>query len=186
MARHVRDALGLDRVVLMPAHTAPHKTAEPDPGPEHRLAMCRLAVAGEDGLGACALEVERGGASFTVDTLRAIHASHPDAELTFIVGADTASTLPSWREADALIELARIAVVARSGSAAEDVRERLGAMVNGGAGRIRFLRMPAVDVSSSLARERAAAGEPLADIVGEGVARYIVEHRLYGAGGERG
>jgi nicotinate-nucleotide adenylyltransferase len=180
-ARHARSALGLDGVVLMPANTAPHKAGEPDPGPEHRLAMCRLAVEGEEGLSACTIEVQRGGASYTVDSLRAIHAGHPHAELTFIVGADTAGTMTSWREPDGVLELAELAVVTRSGSAEQEVRERLGELLSSHPGRVRFLTMPAVEVSSSMARQRAAAGEPLEELVGARVARYITEHGLYGA-----
>jgi len=199
-AQHARERLGLERVVLMPANTSPGKQGELDPGPEHRLQMCRLAVTGQDGVGVCALEIERGGTSYTVDTLRAIHASHPNAELTLIVGADTASTLPTWREPQTLLELADIAVVARSGSAEREVRERLRALLErsqrrseqraGGEsgtdtaaqrGRIRFLQMLTVDVSSSLARETAAGDGPLAELVGPAVAGYIREHGLYGA-----
>src|SRR5437660_315879 len=106
LASHALDALALRRVVLMPAHTSPYKPSAPDPGPEHRLRMCRLLVGGAPGVSVCALEIERGGTSYTVDTLTAIHASHPDAELTFIVGADTASTLPAWREPARLLRLA--------------------------------------------------------------------------------
>jgi nicotinate-nucleotide adenylyltransferase len=184
-ARLAREALGLDTVALMPAYAAPHKAGEPDPGAQHRLAMCRLAVQGEDGLSACGAEVERGGASYTVDTLRAMHARHPHTELTFIAGADTARTLPSWREPDALLDMASVAVVTRAGAAESDVRARLDGLAAERRGRVRFLTMPAVEVSSSLVRERAAAGDPLQELVGAAVARYIAEHALYGAGGGR-
>ena len=180
-ARRALEQLGLERVVLMPAHTAPHKRDEPDPGAEHRLAMCRLAVAGRDGLEVCGMELERGGASYTVDTLRDIHASHPNAELTLIVGADTAATLPTWREPGALLELADLAVVTRSGSAERDVRERLAPLLDAAQARVRFLEMPAVDVSSSEVRSRAARGGSLEELVGRDVADYIHEHELYGA-----
>jgi nicotinate-nucleotide adenylyltransferase len=178
-ARHARERLGLERVLLMPAHTAPHKRHEPDPGAAHRLAMCRLAAADTEGVGVCALELERGGASYTVDTLRAIHASHPNAELTLIVGADTASTLPGWREPAALLELADLAVVARGGADELAVRDDLDALLGGEPQRVRFLQMPPVEISSSLARETAARGGPLAELVGPAVADYIREHGLY-------
>ena len=97
----------------MPAYSAPHKADEEDPGPQRRLAMCQLAVGGEPGLEVCALEIERGGPSYTVDSLRAIDESHPDSELTFIVGADMALTLPTWRDPHALVGLARLAVAER-------------------------------------------------------------------------
>ncbi len=165
----------------MPAHIAPHKGDAEDPGAEHRLCMCRLVLAGEAGLGTCALEIERGGTSYTVDTLRAIHASHPHAELTFIVGADTASTLPAWREPRELLGLAGLAVAARSGSARHAVLDAI-AHVPGppiAPAAVRFLEMPVIDISSSMVRTRARAGQPLEDLVGEAVAGYISEHGLY-------
>jgi nicotinate-nucleotide adenylyltransferase len=172
---------------MMPARIPPHKQAEQDPGPEHRLAMCRLCIAGADGLSVCALEIERGGTSFTVDTLQAIHSSHPNAQLTFILGADTASTLPAWREPARVLELADLAVAARTGSDREDVLETVEGLLAAGrpgsgdrrSSAVRFLHMPTVEVSSSIARERAAAGVPIEDLVGAAVAGYIREHGLY-------
>jgi nicotinate-nucleotide adenylyltransferase len=196
VARHARQELGLERVLLVPTHTTPHKASvddvedRRDPGPEHRLRMCRLAVHGIDGVSVCAVEVERGGLSYTVDTLRALHASHPHAELTFIVGADTAGTLGSWREPAQLLELAQLAVATRAGAARRRVLEALGAIelaggaagdVRTGADRVRFLEMPPIDVSSSLVRRRVADGDAVDDLVGPAVAGYIAEHRLYRA-----
>jgi nicotinate-nucleotide adenylyltransferase len=168
----------------MPAHTSPHKAAAPDPGPEHRLRMCELLVRHIPGISACALELERGGTSFTVDTLSAIHASHPDAELTFIVGADTASTLPAWREPARLLELADLAVAARAGTSRQDVLRTLASVSPGLADEpataaVRFLELPVIEISSSAARQRAAMGEPIEDLVGADVASYVAEQRLY-------
>jgi nicotinate-nucleotide adenylyltransferase len=182
--------------VLVPARIPPHKTAELDPGALERLAMCRLAVDGEPGLSACSLEIDRPGPSFTVDTLKAIHAIEPDAELTFIVGADIARTLASWREPAEVLELARLAVAERSGASREQVLSTVAevARSGGAAGRsarhgaqVVFIEMPPVEVSSSMVRERAALGEPLEPLVGAAVARHIYARGLYraGAGGER-
>jgi nicotinate-nucleotide adenylyltransferase len=180
IAGHAREQLGLEWVVLMPAGSPPHKRLDEEPGPERRLAMCRLLVRGADRLSVCALEVERDGPSYTVDTLRELHARHPDTELTLIVGADVARTLPSWREPRALLDLAGLAVAERPGS---DRGEVLGALSSlGGAERARFLQAPLIDVSSSRVRERAAAGEPIERLVGADVAEYVAEHALYGAG----
>jgi nicotinate-nucleotide adenylyltransferase len=167
----------LERVVLMPANSAPHKADDGDPGQERRLEMCRLAVGEEPGLQVCGLEIERGGRSYTVDTLRAIHESHPDTELTFIVGADMALTLPTWREPRALLELASLAVAEREDGRREEV---LAALVPLRA-RMTFLEMGMVEISSSLVRERVAAGEPVEELVGPAVAAYIAEHGLYRA-----
>jgi nicotinate-nucleotide adenylyltransferase len=184
LAASAREGLGLEEVWLVPARTSPFKLGEEDPGPEHRLAMCRLAVASAPGLSVCALELERSGPSYTVDTLQAIHASHPHSELTFIVGADTAATMPSWEEPVELLELAGLAVAARTGASRREVRATLEALVPAaqkGPPRLdlRFLDMEKVEISSSMARERAARGEPIEDLVGVPVARYVAEQDLY-------
>lgn len=183
LARSAQDELALDRVVLMPAHGAPHKPDELDPGAEHRLAMCRLLVADADGPAVCALEVERGGVSYTVDSLRALRATHPDAELTFIVGADVASAIASWREPQAVLELAQLAVAARAGSARRRVLAAVDALDEHA--EVRFLEMARIDISSSMVRRRAVWGEPIEQLVGPAVAGYVAEHGLYRAGKEQ-
>jgi nicotinate-nucleotide adenylyltransferase len=180
LARHARDELGLERVALMPVY-APHKASSNDPGPEHRLAMCRLATEDQPGISACSLEVRRGGPSFTADTLAEIHASHPQAELTFIVGADTARTLPSWHEPARVIRLARLAIAEREGAEYEQVLSAL-ASIEGGAERLaspHFLAMSPIEASSSMIRARVAEGAGIEDLVGRAVAGHIAEHRLY-------
>jgi nicotinate-nucleotide adenylyltransferase len=177
LARHAKSELDLELVVLMAAHSTSHKRVEDDPGPIERLRMCRLAVGDEAGLAVCGLEVERGGPSYTVDTLRAIHASHAEVELTFIVGADMARTMPRWREPQALLELASLAVAEREDGRREDVLAALAPLQ----ARMTFLEMGMVEISSSLVRERVAAGEPVGELVGPAVAAYIAEHGLYRA-----
>jgi nicotinate-nucleotide adenylyltransferase len=166
--------------LLMPAHSAPHKGEEEDPGPQRRMEMCRLAVEDdkEPGLEACGLEVERGGPSYTVDTLRAIRQSDPEAELTFIVGADMARTLPAWREPRALVELAGLAVAEREDAGREDVLRALAPL----SADVAFLKMPLVEISSSIVRERVKVGEPIDGLVAPAVAEYIAAHGLYRAG----
>jgi nicotinate-nucleotide adenylyltransferase len=188
LARHARDELGLERVVLMPLHASAHKAAERDPGPVHRLAMCRLAAAEEPGVSACALEIERGGVSYTADTLKEIHARHPEADLTFIVGADTARTLPAWHEPRTVLELARLAVASRPGSEREQVLSALEEVLGGEratrdptGSRVVFLSMPPIEASSSQARARLAAGQSAEDLLGKPVSDYISKHGLYAA-----
>ena len=181
LAARAHIQLGLDRVLLMPANIAPNKPAsQGDPGAERRLRMCELAVADMSGVQSCALEIERGGVSYTVDTLQEIHDEHPDAELTLILGADTARTLPSWREPQRLLALARVAVAERDGLGVSSVRDALGDLA--GAAEIEALSMDRIDVSSSQVRELVADGLPVGELVGSEVARYLAAHHLYTGG----
>jgi nicotinate-nucleotide adenylyltransferase len=183
-AQWALEGLRLDRVLLLPVNTPPHKEIREEPGAEHRVELCRRAVAGAEGLEVSALEVERPGPSFTIDTLRALHErADPGDELTFIVGADQACGLPRWREPEGILELAELGVADRAGMREADVVERL-AGLPGAAERLRFFPMPRVDVSSSLIRRRAAEGRSLRWLVPDAVASYIAEHGLYGAGRE--
>jgi nicotinate-nucleotide adenylyltransferase len=178
LARHALEALALARVVLLPANRSPFKPTAPDPGPQHRLHMCELLIGDTAGISACALEIERGGASYTVDTLTAINASHPDAELTFIVGADTASTIPSWREPSRILDSARLAIAPRADTVNDEVARRL-ETVDSPHRNVVFLEIQRFDASSSEARRRAAAGESIVELVGREVADYIASQGLY-------
>jgi nicotinate-nucleotide adenylyltransferase len=119
--------------------------------------------------------------------LQAIRSSHPDAGLTFIAGADTAGTLPEWREPGRLLELADLAVAAREGSDRQVVLETVAPLIAAGESgtrgrspaRVRFLDMPVIEASSSTVRERVERGQPIEDLVGGAVASYIAENGLY-------
>lgn len=170
--------LDLDRVLLVPVAVPPHKQASGDPGPVERLELCRLAVAGDDRLEVCDLEIARGGASYTVDTLRELHARAPQDELTFIVGGDIAFGLPGWREPEAVLELATIAIAERSGAVRGDIAARL-QEVFGSRAAPRFFDMPRIDISSSDLRRRIAEGRPIRYLVADAVADRIVAGGLY-------
>jgi nicotinate-nucleotide adenylyltransferase len=179
-AQEARAQLELDRVLLMPVHTPPHKAARDDPGPDVRLALCQAALAGDDELEASALEIERGGPSYTVDTLRALHGSREGDDLTFIVGGDMASSLPSWREPEAVLELARVAVAEREEHRRQEIAERLGAL-RGADERVVFFTMPRLDISSSDIRRRIAQRRPIRWLVPGEVCDEIERRGLYGA-----
>jgi nicotinate-nucleotide adenylyltransferase len=179
-AQEARFQLGLDRVLLMPVAVPPHKEAAADPGAQERLAMCRLAAEEEDWLEVSDLEVARGGPSFTVDTLRALHATTPGDDLTFIVGGDMAHSLPSWREPEELLRLATLAVAEREGLGRADIERRLQSL--GAAGRVQFFDMPRLDISSSDVRARVAAGAPIRHLVPDVIAEHIARRGLYAAG----
>ena len=169
--------LGLAEVILVPTGTAPHKRIADDPGRELRLAMTRLAAADDARFSVSTLEVEREGPSYTYETLQLLAEERPDTELVFVMGADAAVGLESWREPRRVTELARIAVAQRAGIAEADVAAVMRSL--GAEGRATMLAMPQFGVSSSAVRERAAAGRPLRYLTPESVARFIEEKGLY-------
>jgi nicotinate-nucleotide adenylyltransferase len=178
-ASEARAQLELDQVWLMPAGVPPHKPTAEEPGIEHRLAMCRLAAgAHSEWLEVSALEAERNGPSYTVDTLRELHAMSPATELTFIVGGDMAWSLPTWREPEAILELARIAVAERVGARREEVREQLAELAGAGE-RVVYIDVPRIDISSAALRQRVRAGRPITYLVPDAVSNYIEERSLY-------
>ena len=177
MAQEAFDQLDLERVALLPVAVPPHKEAREDPGPAVRVELCRLAVAGDERLAVSTLEIERGGASFTVDTLRELHDVEPEHDLTFIVGGDMAQSLPAWREPESILRLARLAVAEREGVRREDIARRLEPLHDGD--RVVFFDMPRIDVSSSTIRCRVAEGRPIRYLVPDAVAAAIAEQGLY-------
>jgi nicotinate-nucleotide adenylyltransferase len=169
--------LGLSEVVLVPTGDAPHKRIVDDPGRELRLAMTRLAAADDSRFSVSVLEVERDGPSYTYETLELLAEERGDSQLVFVMGADAAVGLESWRNPQRVVELARLAVARRAGVSDSDVAAVMRSL--GAAGRATMLEMPEFGVSSSIVRERAAAGRPLRYLVPEPVARFIEEKGVY-------
>ena len=161
------DALRLDRLVLVPAATQPLKQGQAGATPQQRLAMVRLLAQSDPRLEVDPVEIERGGLSYTVDTLAAFAARHPGAELVFLVGADVLESFAQWREPGRIRELATVAVMQRGGEPA--VLEQ--GMIAVDTRRI--------DVSSSEIRTRVRAGLPVRGFVTDAVADFIIAERLY-------
>jgi nicotinate-nucleotide adenylyltransferase len=164
--------------VFVPTRVPPHKEAVDDPGPEVRLAMCEAAVGRDERFGVSRIELDRPGPSYTVDTLRSIHATSPGDELTFIVGGDMAASLPRWREPEALLDLAVLGVAERAEIRRDEIMRALGGL-RGAAERVRFFSMPRLDVSSTDIRDRVRAGRPIRYLVPDDVARLIGAQGLY-------
>lgn len=169
--------LGLDEVVLVPTGHAPHKRIADDPGRGARMEMTRLAAADDERFSVSALEVEREGPSYTYETLEALAEERGDTELVFVMGADAAVGLESWRAPERVVELAGLAVARRAGVSDADVAEAMRSL--GCEGRVTMLEMPQFGVSSSAVRERARQGRPLRYLVPEPVARFIEEKEVY-------
>lgn len=170
--------LDLDELVLVPTGDAPHKRIEPEPGPAVRLELAEAAVAGVDGMRVSDVEVARDGPSYAYRTLELLADELPGSDFTFVMGADVAVGLASWRHPQRVLELARIAVATRPGASREAVEEVLGEL--GGGSDAEFVAMPEIGVSSTLIRERVALGRPIRWLVPEAVAERISERGLYG------
>jgi nicotinate-nucleotide adenylyltransferase len=169
--------LELERVILIPAREPPHKPVEDEPGAEHRLELCRLAVDGDPRFDVSEIELNRDGPSYTVDTLSLLHSSAPDTDLYLILGGDIAAGLPDWHEPERVMSLSTLAVAKRRGTPKEQVEQSL-ARLRGGR-RTRFFRMPRIGVSSTFIRERVRTGQPIRYLVPDPVAAYIAEEGLY-------
>jgi nicotinate-nucleotide adenylyltransferase len=169
--------LGLDEVILVPTGQAPHKRIVDDPGPEVRMEMTRLAAADDERFSVSALEVEREGPSYTYETLEGLAEERVDRELVFVMGADAAVGLESWRNPERVVELASLAVARRAGVSDADVAAVTRSL--GCEGRATMLEMPQFGVSSSVVRERAKQGRPLRYLVPDAVASFIEERGIY-------
>jgi nicotinate-nucleotide adenylyltransferase len=163
------ECLTLDRLVLVPAALQPLKAASAAAPAADRLAMTRLLVADDARFDVDAMEIERAGLSFSVDTLDAFAKRFPDAHRYFLVGQDVLRTFDRWRQPDRVRELATLAVMTR-----ED--ENPPVELPAGAVTVATRR---IDVSSTEIRARVRDGRSLRGFVPEPVAEYIAAHRLY-------
>ena len=177
LAQEAAWQLGLEEVVLVPTGQAPHKRIADDPGREARMEMTRRATADDDRFSVSALEVEREGPSYTYETLEALAEERGDRELVFVMGADAAVGLESWRNPERVVELAGLAVARRAGVSDADGAESMRSL--GCEGRATMLEMPQFGVSSSAVRERAKQGRPLRYLVPDAVADFIAERGIY-------
>lgn len=182
LATMAGDAIGLDRVLFMPAAQPPHKRINGMTSATDRLIMTRLAIAGDDAFELTSIEMERPGPSFTIDSVDELQRAYgTDAELFLIMAADSLAQIDTWREPDALLERIEWVVGPRPGVALPDrsaLEDRFGARTS----RIHLLNGPSLDVSSTQIRERVAAGHAIRYLVPRGVEELITERGLYRRG----
>ena len=170
-----RVQLGLDRVCFMPAGDPWRKAGRDVSSATHRLAMTNLAIAGNRHFDLDEREVERIGPTYTVDTLRALHAQGLD-DIVLILGSDALADMPAWREPDVITVLARLAVAPKGA----DQSEQAWLAAQAGLREPPIpVDMPPLPVSSTLVRERVRARLPIRYLVPEAVEEYIRLHGLY-------
>lgn len=182
IAEDVREILGLERLLFIPAAVPPHKGAYASVG--DRVAMVVLAVAGNDRFQVSRIEVDRPGPSYTADTVEQLaameRAAGREPDLTFVLSAETFRELPTWHEPERLFAAARVAVVPREGYPAPD-RGWLAERFPGCESRVDVVDGPRLGISSTGIRAMVAAGRSIRYLVPAEVARYIADHRLYTA-----
>ncbi len=175
VAGDVAEALGLERMIWVPAGRPPHKDAAGVTDGALRLDMTRAAVGDDPRFEVSGMEVGRPGPSYTVDTLRALRGQNPRAQLHLVLGVDQFRALDGWREPEEIGRLATIAVMDRDGTMSEAAEPSV---------RVRWARVPVtrIDISSTDVRRRVADGASVRHLVPEGVRRIIEDRRLYSRG----
>ena len=175
------EQLSLDTVWFIPAATAPHKSDAVGASAEQRREMVELAIAGHPAFECSSMEIERGGLSYTVDTLSEIASEHPQATLYLLMGVDSLLDLPGWREPERICELAVPVVAARPGQPPVDfqILEPLTSAERLDQVRQAVVTMPQLDLSSRDLRERAAGQQSLRFRTPRAVEQYIASHKLY-------
>ncbi len=181
LAESAREQCPLDAVRFLPAADPPHKQGQLQASAEDRAMMLELAIAGYEPFSVCRYEIDRGGVSYTVETLTRLRAVEPDAELFFLLGADMLHDLPHWRQAARICELSVPVAVRRAGVGEPD----FGCLAEiASAERIGYFRrhqveMPAVDLASTDLRRRVAQGRSIRYRTPRAVEEYIRSHGLY-------
>jgi nicotinate-nucleotide adenylyltransferase len=170
------DCADLDRVIFVPAAQPPHRPPAVAPT-QDRLEMCKLATSDDARFAVSDVEVKRAGPSYTAETLDELHSLHPDAELFLILGWDAASLFHTWHRPERVRELASIVIVGRPGSTAPQAADLQAAGLDGDGVVLCLGQTPAI--SASEVRRAVAAGESIARMVPEAIARYIETHHLY-------
>jgi nicotinate-nucleotide adenylyltransferase len=177
IARACQRQAELDEVWFMPTAIQPLKRHGPQATNAHRVEMLRLAIDGEPSWQVCTIEIDRGGLSYTVDTLRQIHEELPGTDLFFLIGTDALQDVAKWKEPREIFRMAAPLVVCRAAQALPNV-DQLKSLCTESV-QPQSIEMPASDVSSSEIRRRVAAGEPIDDLVPDAVATFIAQHKLY-------
>jgi nicotinate-nucleotide adenylyltransferase len=179
IAQDALEAARLSSVRFIPSATPPHKQVHRLAPAAQRLAMLKLALRGNDRFAVDDREIRRGGKSYSVDTILELKREEPQADFSFIIGADSLEQLHTWREIDTLVGLCSFIAVTRpgfdgAGAAGANLSPASRAML-----RLRFLQGHASDIASRDIRARVARGQSVRYLVPDAVFRYIQRHRLY-------
>ena len=181
VAENCREQQKLDQVWFIPAAASPHKRQRAPAEARHRIEMLHLAVGGHEPFQVSTIEIDRGGISYTVETLEQLHADDPAREMYLLLGADALVDLPTWKDPGRICELALPLVVCRAYAPEPDFavlvefmsRERIAAA------QAAQVKMPPIGIASSDIRRRIAAGKSIRFRTPRAVEKYIETHGLY-------
>ena len=176
-ASEVADRFDLDVVVFVPTGQPWQKKGKRVSPAEDRYLMTVIATAANPSFRVSRVDIDRGGNTYTVDTLTDMRKIYPDAELFFITGADALNKILTWRDWESMFDLANFVGVTRPGYELSELDSPLAREVD--AGRLSLVEIPAMAISSTDCRERAMSGRPVWYLVPDGVVQYIAKHRMY-------
>jgi nicotinate-nucleotide adenylyltransferase len=175
-ASEVQAWFDLDEVVFVPTGEPWQKSGREVSAPEDRYLMTVIATASNPRFSVSRVDIDRGGPTYTIDTLRDLGASRPDTDLFFITGADALAQILTWRDADGVFELAHFVGCTRPGTTIDEATvDRLPG------GKVTLIEVPALAISSTECRARASKGDPVWYLVPDGVVQYIAKRGLYPA-----
>ncbi|MGB9877602.1 MAG: nicotinate-nucleotide adenylyltransferase [bacterium] len=178
-AEEARAVFRLDKVIFVPNYQPPHKPGVPVTNPEHRYAMVLLSIYTNPYFEVSRIEIERGGPSYAIDTVKEFRKLYPEAEIYFITGADAIAEILSWKQGKEILKLCKFIAVTRPGYDIEKVKEKLRGVDNN---NVEFLKITEINISSTEIRQRVKEGKPIKYLVLDTVENYIYKHNLYTGG----
>lgn len=176
LAEEAVKQLKLKKLLIIPTFDSPHKETKLAPF-EDRAEMCRRAFGHIEGAEVSDIEVQLGGKSFTINTIRELKNRYPDEQFFLLIGGDMLFSFDTWYKYESILKEAKVCAVARDNDSLVDMMEFANEM-----GRVKVLPTKAVEISSTEVRAKAARGEDISELVPEGTAEYIAQHKLYSEG----
>lgn len=179
LSQYCKESAGLDRIILIPTCTPPHKASDSLAGEEHRLNMCKIACDGLPDFEVSDIEIVRRGKSYTCDTLTALKKLYPDDELFLIMGADMFLTLDRWKNPEIIFEKATIITIPRDESDYNDLCNFYSKTLKPMNAQAVILHNPVMSVSSTYIRENINNSKLINSLIDKNVYSYIVKNNLY-------
>lgn len=177
LGEYAADALGLEKVLFVPAADPPHKQNDDKTAVSHRLMMLSLALSDNTRFQLSRIDVDREGPHYSLDMVKIVRQEHPDADIYFVMGGDSLRDLPTWHRPAELIQLCWLAVMHRPGAQADP--EMHARTLPGLAQRVVMIDAPLIEISSTEIIQRLRTGHSVRYLLPDAVLHYIQRHKLY-------